>query len=213
MSEYTSVHANDHQACTFHPSGVVPWREATPPDIQAGRTTGHLKTCSYCGSMHPADLAAAIRAGATGSFADWKYGWPHKAYFDGIPNPHAGMLESRCSKSHPTQQEIDSGAFIQVPDGFDPRTGKPVSRWVEAGKPAPATTSWKFYTVHLQDATPEDRDTIERALGLRFKFDGRGVSWEQCRPASAVIDLTSEAPITDAKACPASGDEQCEACQ
>lgn len=36
----------------------------------------------------------------------------------------------------------------------------------------------KFYTEHLQDATPEQRKTIERALGLAFEFseDGR-VIW------------------------------------
>lgn len=28
----------------------------------------------------------------------------------------------------------------------------------------------KFYTIHLEDATPEDRDVIERAIGYHFEF-------------------------------------------
>jgi hypothetical protein len=51
--------------------------------------------------------------------------------------------------------------------------------WHEPPTPAPTTTYGKFYTVHLKDATPEDRETIENHLGLRFDFreDG-GVAWK-----------------------------------
>ena len=171
----------NHIGTQFYPDGLVPWGEAQAPDIAAGKTTGRLRKCGYCGSMHPADVAAAIRAGAKGSFADRKYGWPHKAYFDGIPNPHAGLLESRCSMSHPPQQEIDAGKWVQIPDGFSRSTGEPQFRWTEVGKPAASMTYGKFYTEHLQDATPEDREAIERHLGLHFTFDDAGgVSW---RPA------------------------------
>lgn len=39
-------------------------------------------------------------------------------------------------------------------------------------------TTWgKFYTIHLQDATPEDRKVIERHLGIHFEFNGDSVSW------------------------------------
>lgn len=224
MNEFSIAHAGDHGARRYQPDGNVPWREAIAPDIAAGRTTGRLKGCSYCGSMHPADLAAAIRAGATASWADWKYGWPHKAYIKGVPNPHAGMLESLCSKSNPTQEEKDSGAFIEVPAfGFDQSTGKPNTTWAAAGRPAPATVGQaKFYTVHLQDASPEDRDTIERALHLRFAFDGEGVAWSPVSSAPTVpapaedgkaIDFDSAAAIPDGKACDLSGDTPCEACQ
>lgn len=232
MTETTRVHAGDWQAKQFHPDGNVPWREATPPDIQTGQTTGRMRSCQFCGSMHPSDVAAAIRAGARGSFADCKYGWPHKAYFDGVPYQFAGMLESRHSKSHPTQEEKDSGAFIEVPSyGFDQHTGKPNTQWVEAGKPAAATTHGKFYTIHLQDATPEDRDTIERHLGLRFEFDGTGVGWKSvsldpapaadAHPAVAAmqpldndgkaLDLNDDTPL--APACDLSADGACESCQ
>lgn len=154
------------------------WLEARAPDLNAGRTTGSLRACAYCGSMHPEDVASAIRNGASGELADFKYGWPHKAYFDAVPNPHVGMLESRCSCSNPPQGEIDAGKWVQIPTGrFDPATGRPTITWIEPGKPAPSTTFGKFYTEHLKDASPEDREVIERALGLHFDFDGAGVAW------------------------------------
>lgn len=179
MTTDTSIaHRLDPQARRFHPDGNVPWRAATPPDISAGKTIGSLRACDFCGSMHPADVAAAIRAGAVGHWADRKYGWPHKAYFDAIPNPHVGQMESYTSCYAPPQAEIDAGKWVQVPDGFSRINGAPQLRWVQAGQPAPATTHGKFYTVHLQDATPEDRETIERHLGLAFEFDERGISWQ-----------------------------------
>lgn len=207
---------------TAHHGVPSTWCEAAPPDLAAGRTTGRLRSCSYCGSMHPADVAAAIRAGAMGHWADRKYGWPHKAYFDSIPNPHAGMLESRmgashavpncpfsltlggpcehkepqsfsmpqcmCMQDHPDKivggRHAGGNVMIPIRDGFSRETGKPVYRWTEVGKPAAATTWGKFYSVHLQDATPEDRKTIELHLGYAFSFkDGSNqVSW---RPAAA----------------------------
>lgn len=181
MSETSIAHLHDmnHFGRQEYPDRRVPWSAASPPDLAAGRTTGRLQGCDYCGSMHPADVAAAIRAGAVGHFADQKYSWPHKAYFDGVPNPHEGLLESRCGISNPPQTEIDAGKWISIPDGFDRGTGAPLTRWVEAGKPASATTYEKFYTAHLQDASPEDRSTIERHLGVSFEFvdGGQGVRW------------------------------------
>ena len=181
MNQEKSVahkHDMNHIGLASYPDRLVPWRDAQQPDIAAGKTTGRLCSCGYCGSMHPADVASAIRAGAKGHFADRKYGWPHKVYLDGVPNPHAGMLESRCSQSHPPQNEIDAGKWIRIPNGFSRTTGAPEFRWTEAGKPAAATTYGKFYTQHLQDANPEDRDTIERHLGLHFEFDDvGGVRW------------------------------------
>jgi hypothetical protein len=197
------------------PDGMVPWEPERAPDLKAPYpesrycTTGRLRSCGYCGSMHPADVAAAIRAGARGHWADFKYGWPHKAYFDGIANPHAGMLESRMGCSHAvpdcpaTGKPCDMGeqsAFrpscgcmargevatgtrngqpmVLVQDGFDQVTGKPTHTWRDPGKPAGEKTDGKFYTEHLQDASPEDRETIERHLGLAFTFDGERVSWK-----------------------------------
>lgn len=173
-------HGMNHFGEHEHPDGLVPWQEPQAPNIEEGRTTGRLRGCWYCGSMHPADLAAAIRAGAHGSWSDWKYGWPHKAYFDRIPNPHAGLLESRMSSSNPPQSEIDAGKWIRIPTGrFDEATGQPKFTWAAPGKPAANLTNGKFYSVHLQDASPEDRFIIEKHLGLVFTFHDDGkVSWK-----------------------------------
>jgi len=165
------------------PDGLVPWREASPPDLTSKpdeQSAGRLRACSYCGSMHPADVAAAIRAGAHGEWADWKYGWPHKAYFEGIPNPHAGMPESRVHRSDPPP-EAETDKWRRVQRGFNSQTGEPEYWWAEVGQPAGATTYGKFYTVHLQDATPEDRAIIEQHLGLAFEFieDGQKVRWSR----------------------------------
>ena len=102
---------------------------------QAAHAAGYARrdqyrACDWCGSCHPADLARSIREHGTRlHWADWKYGWPHKAYADG-GNP-LGII--------------------------------------------------KFYTVHLLDATPEDKATIEQAMGMAFTFEGepaaRKVSW------------------------------------
>lgn len=153
------------------------WRGAEAPDIEAGRDTGRLRGCGYCGSMHPADVAAAIRAGARVEIADRKYGWPHKVYLREVPNPHAGLLEVRSSTSFP------AAGYVEASDPraprFDSMTGKPLppaKRWIRTST-ADATTWGKFYTEHLQDATPEDRATIEGRLGLRFEFKDGKVEW------------------------------------
>lgn len=97
----------------MHNAHGCEWREAQAPDLASGdanKTTGRLRGCGYCGSMHPSDLAAAIRAGATLSWADRKYGWPHKVYAERVPNPHAGMMESRMGCSHATPTCPKTGA-------------------------------------------------------------------------------------------------------
>lgn len=171
------------------------WTAAKAPDLECGHnlyTQGRLRSCDHCGSMHPADVAAAIRAGAKGHWADFKYGWPHKAYFDGVPNPYAGMRCSVTSTGYGSKKgEQDAhtkehiagtgGEWVQLANPTDLEEKKPEHvghSWhrVEAER---ATTHGKFYTVHLKDATPEDRETIERHLGLRFTFDDKGgVSWQ-----------------------------------
>jgi len=84
--------------------------------------------CDYCGSLHPTEVVALLKAGARISMADWKYGWPHKAYLD--------------------------------------------SPW------------GKFYTRHLQDATPEEADYICRRLGMTITFspDGKEAAWGPYEP-------------------------------
>lgn len=187
------AHRGDWQAARFQLGGDVPWQAAVAPDIAAGRDTGRMRACAYCGSMHPADVAAAIRAGARGSWADRKYGWPHKAYFEGVPNPHAGQLEVRGWRSdRPRSDDPRASDWVEMPDlsapKFDAHTGEPLppkTRWVMAPAPAAATTYAKFYTVHLQDAKPEDREVIERHLRVRFTFkDDGGLKWAAIQGAA-----------------------------
>ena len=168
--EYSKAHLHDMNKWgkDVWPDGRAPWDDAVPPDLASGdprRLKGKPRCCAYCGSLHPADVVAAIKAGARGSWADMKYSWPHKAYFDGIPNPHAGMLE--CVNSANCKYRED---WIQTGDGM----------WREPGRPAPATFMWKFYTLHLLDATPEERAVIETHLGMIFDFreDGQ-VAWQR----------------------------------
>lgn len=42
--------------------------------------TCRYRTCSYCGSIHPADLITEIQSGNAMGGSDWKYGYPHKFY-------------------------------------------------------------------------------------------------------------------------------------
>lgn len=149
------------------------WEDGHPPDVAGTRTTGRLRHCSWCGSMHPEDLAAALQAGAKASLADMKYGWPHKAYIDGVPNPYVGMLECRTSGGGYASRDNDpSKLWTQKEDG----------RWDYVVHTPAADTMWaKFYTEHLLDATPEQAEVIQRALNRRIKFEGPAVSWEPYR--------------------------------
>jgi hypothetical protein len=182
MDEAKSVahrHDMNHFGLAQNPDGLVPWRPAEAPNVDGGgRTAGMLRGCGYCGSMHPADVAAAIRAGAKGHWADFKYGWPHKAYFDGVPNPHAGMREIRSSANFKPEGE---GWEPRHEARYDERTGERLAdreTWVKYSM-ATETTHGKFYTVHLQDASAEDRATIEQHLGLKFEFtDDGSVRWQ-----------------------------------
>ena len=82
-----------------HSGRVAVWR---PPDLPTADNIRLWRTCSYCGSMHPADLLDALRAGATLHGAPWTLGWPHKFYVEGIYNPAGGpaRLSGRWYNEH-----------------------------------------------------------------------------------------------------------------
>jgi hypothetical protein len=90
------------------------------------------------------------------------------------------MLEIRSMQSYPPPED-EAHQWRRVQNGFNSRTGGPEYWWAEAGRPASATTSGKFYSVHLLDATPEDKALIESHLGITFDFsdDGKTVSWKR----------------------------------
>lgn len=185
----TLVHSRDGFARRFQEDGSYAWSNPLSPEedtCRSGmRTAREWWTCGYCGSMHPQDLAAAIRLGATVSWADFKYGWPHKVYVDRAPNRYVGHGEIRSGVtycSRPPQSEIEAGKWERYQTGFDSQTGEPTYSYrtpLPPATPAGEHAHGKFYTLHLQDASPEDRAVIETAMGMRFHFDGDRVRWER----------------------------------
>lgn len=96
-----------------------------------------FKTCSYCGSINPEDLLGYLESfqSITMECADWKYGYPHKFYVYGIPNPLAGK---------------------QVKIGSSCRNG--ISEDTMGKASADAFT--KFYSTHLLDCSDKLIDSL-----------------------------------------------------
>lgn len=194
----------------------------------------HFRTCSFCGSIRPEDLAAEtagtgcgypdcpdprdelanihfpiagqdgdppgshrfVNTGWRASWADRKYGWPHKFYVEGLVNrsPERKRVISAQTEDHyqaslrgewPGLMNLEWHRAGDVPGGYITdgwRDGH--YQWFGFG--ADATHHAKFYTIHLADPRlPAGvKDTIERVAGLRFTFtdDGR-VGWEGCPAA------------------------------
>jgi hypothetical protein len=212
------------------------WREPRRGD--------HFRTCSYCGSIHPDDLADELvpqgacktcgqvgweahfrglqpswypqardtgqlagidpgelarmdamppehsydPGGAYASWADQKYGWPHKFYVQGIKPRDAGMLHVL---SHSTSATRPSGVTswtaaadlttqqreILDADGWLRPDEEPDGWWCFAPK---TTLFAKFYTAHLADPAigEEVKDKVFEASGVRLHFDGDGgIRW------------------------------------
>jgi hypothetical protein len=213
----------------------------------------HFRRCSFCGSIHPGDLAAETAGTGTcticsqqgweacfraqkapwmtddalagldisdeerarvdalnpahsygpggwyASWADRKYGWPHKFYVEGLRNRDPGALFCVGSSS-----EAREGPYAPGGEMYRPLSERyPGQNWVAAADLTPEqqaiierdrmggsdhylfgtrpTHHAKFYTIHLADpAISQDvKDKIQQASGLRFTFtdDGR-VGWE-----------------------------------
>lgn len=149
----------------------------------------HFRRCSYCGSIHPDDLAA--EQGVRADWADMKYGWPHKFYVD-IPNREPARQYVISSATRLPRE----GRWITVADA-DPVVQEVLERdgYGRDSKYRPAFVQLgtrahhfgKFYTVHLADpmVSAETKTVIEQLGGLRFTFaDGR-VQWERVSPGGA----------------------------
>lgn len=121
MNDPITCHANE-----LHYTGreVDTWRDPEPQREPYGT---EFHTCSYCGSIAPAELLEHLKKGATVNLADMKHGYPHKFYVEGIPNPQAG-------------KPVNCGT---TPDGM------------KIVEPGPKHTFCKFYTRHLIDAPRE----------------------------------------------------------
>lgn len=114
----------------------------------------NMRHCNYCGSLHPEDLLTTLKNGARLEGADWKYGWPHKFYVNGIPNPMAGEI-------------VEMGGCYEN-GNYTPHMS-----------PAPQTLTKKFYNEHLIDlaGTPEFNlvaEAIRKRTGIKFEMkDGK----------------------------------------
>lgn len=155
----------------------------------------HFRRCSYCGSIHPVDLAADIDSikpigilsehAGRDIYVDWsdrKYGWPHKFYVD-MPNkgPDAifvlGSSNSAYSDMKAWADLTREEKIVVRRDGSYHKD--PEKYWYCLG--TRAVHHGKFYSVHLNDASVDDltKHKIAKLSGLKFTWlpDGR-VKWE-----------------------------------
>lgn len=134
MEDTIHCHDDEYRNPVFRKIPIE-WRPPTDFHRDGGQGQPY-RTCSYCGSMHPMDLLAALKDGATMHGSDWKYGWPHKFYTNGIKNPIAG-------------KQIRSGST----SSWDEEKGERIEEIHYSN--ASATTDGKFYNIHLKDLNPE----------------------------------------------------------
>jgi hypothetical protein len=133
------------------------WR---PPQLQRTPYAEPFRSCSYCGSIHPQDLLFQLtgKVGVTMHGADWKYGWPHKFYVEGILNPIAGQIAEIGGASGGDIGENTSGAVWHNTCGHADCKDRTHSHgyWhVPTMEPAPQFTRAKFYNEHLKDCSDE----------------------------------------------------------
>jgi hypothetical protein len=163
------------------PSG--PFRYGNSWDWRKPRRGDGFRTCSYCGSIHPEDLAAP---GWHASWADQKYGWPHKFYVEGLRPVRPDMLFCLGHSDQPSwgKQEhwVAAGDLTRmqkaiIRSGGMHAGGKFTGSYLFEPR---ASVHAKFYTRHLADPAVSDevREAIAQVSGLRFRFleDGR-VGW------------------------------------
>jgi hypothetical protein len=133
----------------------------------------HFRRCSFCGSIHPEDLAAEPEW--TPSWADMKYGWPHKFYAD-IPNREPNQLYVTSASQNqytedyiPLEQLTDEQRAVAERDAYL-RDDDP---WTHFQFGHRRNHFGKFYTVHLADDQIADSVAadVEQRSGLAFTFE------------------------------------------
>lgn len=145
----------------------------------------HFRRCSFCGSIHPDDLAAESVWLVV--WADRKYGWPHKFYIN-IPNRNPETLFAVGSTNRFTEYDRTRGyvPFEELTDEQHAIINR--GSWhIGPGEGVYFSTRpnhfGKFYTVHLADPNI-DKDVkrkIELRSGLHFEFHDGQVSWKKCQ--------------------------------
>lgn len=184
IPDEATLAAYEKNGAKTDPSG---WFGPDPTKEPYGQT---FRTCFYCGSIHPYDLLRAMMAHPVAlERTDRKYGYPHKFYVEGIPNPLAGKPVSLVSTSASTYHYPDFDAFKKAhpeSDGWCNHTQKPhethpeiTSFRAEQKSPAHATSHAKFYTKHIADVEGDKRtaliEAIQKRTGIIFSITDDGV--------------------------------------
>lgn len=191
-------------ACTT--CGEAGWeacfRAQQPPWYTQAKASGELSGIgeaeqALMDSRHPAH--SYDPGGAYASWADRKYGWPHKFYVERLRSREPERLH--VISSHRPAKE---GPYAPGGERYtSPRESSPGLRWVPPSEIPEGTVAdgWgdledcdlvglgtrpdlhaKFYTAHLKDprVSQDVKDAIGRASGLRLTWleDGR-VQWER----------------------------------
>ena len=123
------------------------WREPSGQS-DGGPYYRDFRSCSYCGSMHPADLLRVVSEGARLHGADWKYGWPHKFYIDDIVNKIAGQI-CRVGGVYCSAANLDESKQ-RHPEAVNWRESEHGWQADLMGE-APTHLTAKWYNVHLRD--------------------------------------------------------------
>lgn len=138
------AHMNDITALRYR-QGRDEW-ECSWANSEPARD--NYRRCWYCGSLHPEDLLKVLKEGARINMADWKYGYPHKFYIEGVPNLLAGQTVRIGSRSGPLHS-YDGTLNVENPTEEEIKTGRYDRPTMGA---APPHAVIKFYTEHLIDA-------------------------------------------------------------
>jgi hypothetical protein len=161
----------------------------------AGRA---FRTCSYCGSIHPKDLyrhlsgwpvgiQESLHASGPLGGSDWKYGWPHKFYVEGLPNLRAGEIEPQFmygGRDGLVGRGMPGADPEEYQRGFSPITGEPEKGWrIKVGEyPSPMTAHAKFYNQHLMDLDDACfaalAPLIQKYGGIEFSRDVEGLKYK-----------------------------------
>lgn len=219
------------------------WREPRYGDF--------FRTCSFCGCIHPEDLAAETAGGGTcrtcseqgweacfrsqqpgwasdaeraevlaavsaeerarvealaprhsydpggwyASWADQKYGFPHKFYVEGLRPRDPSLLHCTSHASGGAGSWDQAAGWIPAADLTSEQkriikadgmhAGGKFDGWYQFA-PKSALHA-KFYTIHLTDPriSQDVKDTVQRVSGLRFTFTDDGkVGWQRWEEAA-----------------------------
>lgn len=172
-----------HRNVPHYPQlGPIRWIED-----EAAPGKSPLRKCSYCGSLHPQDLLTALLSGASLEASGWKYGWPHKFYVRGIPNPAEGLLAmSEGGTAEPNSSRLAQiAATLPVGHKLETEAGPYGGIRYTIYRPQGPTTHGKWYSEHFMDLSREAFDAIAphfEKLGTYFTMEPDGhVKWSSRR--------------------------------